>query len=159
MIRLLLILLAVYVTISCKQTPSLTENDKKLITDTIEQTLANYFSDIKDSGLNAEFRYLDNSPEFFWVPPGFSAAISYDSVAVILRANAPKYKLIDNRFESLQVKPLSSELATYTGRIQSTIIDSSGKQSLFLLVETGVLIKRQDGWKLLNGQTSGLTPQ
>jgi hypothetical protein len=32
--------------------------------------------------------------------------------------------------------------------------DTSGKTSSFSLIESGVLIKREDGWKLLSGQTS-----
>jgi hypothetical protein len=54
----------------------------------------------------------------------------------------------------LKIIPLSKELASYTGRLNSTIVNKLGKVMTFSLVETGVLIKRKDGWKLLNGQTS-----
>jgi len=111
-------------------------------------------NDIRKSGLTAEFKYLDNSSEFFWVPRGYSSYISYDSVATVLKQTAPKYKSVDNSFDTLRIFPLRKELATYTGRLNSTMTDISGKVITLQLIETGVLIKRQDEWKLLSGQTS-----
>jgi hypothetical protein len=32
--------------------------------------------------------------------------------------------------------------------------DTSGKTNAFILVETGLVIRRADGWKLLSGQTA-----
>jgi hypothetical protein len=145
--------------VSCRQSKPLTENDKANIIEEVHQTLDNYYKDIRKSGLTAEFKYLDNSSEFFWVPPGYSSSISYDSVTIVLKQNAPKYKLIENSFDTLLIIPLSKELATYTGRLNSTMTDTSDKTMTFSLVETGVLIKRKDGWKLLSGQTSILNKQ
>jgi hypothetical protein len=140
--------------VSCRQPESLSENEKTKITEEVRQTLDSYYNDIKKSGLTAEFKYLNNSPEFFWVPPGYSCSLAYDSVAAILKQNAPAYRSIVNSFDTLRIIPLSRELATYTGRLSSTITDTSGKVMSFSLIETGVFIKRQDGWKLLGGQTS-----
>jgi hypothetical protein len=88
------------------------------------------------------------------VPPGYSSAISYDSVANILKTNAPKFKLVDNRFDTFIIIPLNWELASYTARINSHMKDTLGNKLIFELAETGILIKRKGGWKLLNGQTS-----
>jgi hypothetical protein len=152
--RQLLTILSLLIIVSCRQSESLTETEKASIIKDVRQTLDNYYSDIKKSGLTAEFKYLDNSSEFFWVPPGFSGSLSYDSVATILKQNASRYKSINNSFDTLRIIPLSKVLATYTGRLNSTMTDTSGKVATFSLVETGVLIKRQDGWKLIHGQTS-----
>jgi hypothetical protein len=147
--------MVVLLAFSCKQSDfPLMEAEKKLITDSIRHTLFNYYSDIRSEGLMAEFRYLDNSPEFFWVPPGFSQSISYDSVAAILKKSAPLFKSIDNTWDTLRIDPLSHELATYTGRLRSIVTDTTGHTSETSLIETGVLIKRREGWKLLRGQTS-----
>jgi hypothetical protein len=154
MTRSILILFAVLAILSCRESIPLTENEKASVIKNVSQTLNNYYNDIRKSGLMAEFKYLDNSSEFFWVPPGYSHSISYDSVSTVLRQNAPKYKSIDNSFDTLQIIPLSKELATYTGRLNSTMTNTSGETMTFTLVETGVLIKRQDGWKLLSGQTT-----
>ncbi|MEO8174234.1 MAG: nuclear transport factor 2 family protein [Sediminibacterium sp.] len=142
---------------SCRQAPALTENEKSVIIDSVQHTLNSYFKDIKTSGLLAEFIYLDHSPDFFWVPPGYGSAISYDSVAAILRKSAAKYTAINNVFDTLHIIALSKELATYTGRLHSTMTDTSGTTLHFSLLETGVMIKRPGGWKLLNGQTSMTT--
>jgi hypothetical protein len=147
-------LLAVF---SCKEKPShLTANEREEIVATIRETLNNYYRDVKTSGLTAEFKYLDNSSDFFWVPPGYSTAISIDSVVSVLKQNAPLFKTINNSFDTLSIIPLSAEFATYTARISSVMTDTTSKMSSLSLIETGVLIKRTDGWKLLCGQTSGV---
>jgi hypothetical protein len=145
---------AILTILSCNQATPLTDNEKAVIIENVRLTLDNYCNDIKKSGLTAEFKYLDKSSDFFWVPPGYSTSISYDSVAIVLKQTAPKYKSIDNSFETLQIIPLNSEYATYTGQLKSTMTDTSSKTITLSLVETGVLIKRKDGWKLLSGQTS-----
>lgn len=132
--------------------PSNTE--KSLISDTIRQTLYNYCKDVKQSGLTAEFKYLDSSADFFWVPPGYSTAISYDSVARILRQNAGMFKSLDNTYKTLTIVVVSKRIATYNAVIHSVSIDTSGKVNEANLIETGVLIKRPSGWKLQSGQTS-----
>ena len=149
------ILLFIFIAIfSCRQSTTMTKDEKTRIELDVQKTLTDYYDDIRKSGLTAEFNYLDHSPDFFWVPPGYSRCISYDSVVHVLEENAPKFKSIDNSFESLRIVPLSIEIATYTGRLHSTMTDTSGKIMTLQLVETGVLIKRKEGWKLLNGQTT-----
>ena len=144
---------------SCRQTSMLTETERSQIIDSIRQTLHNYYADIRQKGLTAEFGYLDHSKDFCWIPPGYSTPISYDTVMAILIRKAPVYRSIDNTWDSLQINPLSHEVAAYSGRIHSSMTDSSGKTSVFALTETGFVIKRKDGWKLLSGQTSVSKPR
>jgi hypothetical protein len=139
---------------SCRQSNVLTESEKSIIIEEVKMTLGEYYNDIRKSGLTAEFKYLDNSKDFFWVPPGYPGALPYDSIVHAIKQNALKYKSVDNSFEKLLIIPLSKKLATYSGQLSSTVTDTSGKVSRALLVETGLLIKREDGWKLLSGQTS-----
>lgn len=150
-----LIALYLLAALSCREPDTnrtgLNRND---ITDSVRATLNNYFADVKKEGLTAEFKYLDSSLDFFWVPPGYGSAISYDSVAAILRKYQPFYTLIDNSWESLLIRPVTNELASYTGKVRSITRDTSGKKSDITLIETGLIIKRKTGWKLLNGQTS-----
>lgn len=154
---LFIISFLVLIIVSCQHPTTLTEDNKKQIVSDVKQTLDNYYSDISKEGLIAEFKYLDSSSNFFWVPPGYTSAISYDSVSTILRNNASNYTSVVNSFETLQIIPLTNELATYTGRLKSIITDTSNTTSQFLMMETGIVIKRTDGWKLLSGQTSMLT--
>ncbi len=156
MTRFILTIFITLAIVSCRQSAPLAEGEKAAIVRDVKQTLTDYYHDIQESGLTAEFKYLDHSPDFFWVPPGYASAISYDSVATVLKQNAPKYKSVINSFDTLTVLPLTRDLATYTGRLCSKITDTAGKEMTFSLVETGVLIKRPEGWKLLSGQTSML---
>ena len=120
----------------------------------IRQTLDDYAKDVKSGGLTAEFKYLDSSADFFWVPPGYQSAISFDSVATVLKQNALKFKSVDNMYDSLRIIPLARHLASYTARVSSTITDTTGAVFKFSLIETGILIRRKDGWKFLSGQTT-----
>lgn len=139
---------------SCRQQHELNEKEKSTIVNEVKQMLNTYYADVKKSGLTAEFKYLDNSPDFFWTPPGFTGAITYDSVVAILRERAPTYRLIDNSFSKLQVVPLSETHAVYYGKLRSAITDTTGKTMSFSMVETGIAVKRKEGWKLLSGQTA-----
>jgi hypothetical protein len=150
------ILILVAIT-SCNQTDALTEAERNEIVLSAKQTLDNYYNDIRKEGLTAEFKYLDCSKEFSWVPPGYSTPISYDSVSAILNQNASVFKSIDNSFDTLSIIPLSKNLVTYSGRLRSVMIDTADQATTFIMMETGILIKRNDGWKLLSGQTSLLT--
>lgn len=152
--KLFLTLIIIPLLVSCRQSATLNQTEKEIIRKEVEQTLNDYYTDIRKSGLSAEFKYLDNSPDFFWVPPGSSIALSYDSVSTVIKQNAKNCKSVDNTFQSLRIIPLSKDQASYTARIRSTITDTSGKTMTFSLIETGILIKRQDGWKLLHGQTA-----
>jgi hypothetical protein len=143
--------------ISCTKPAVFSSEEAEAIRYTVSETLRNYYQDVAREGLLAEFKYLDHSSDFFWVPPGFDSAISYDSVATILRQNAGKYKSINNSFSTLKIIPLSKDIALYTGRLRSVMIDTSGASLEADLLESGTLIRRLDGWKLLAGQTTLVT--
>lgn len=116
--------------------------------------MEDYTNAVRRSGLTAEFPYLDNSADFYWTPPGYRNCISYDSVAAILNQNAKNFLVIDNSIDTIKITPLNKEYAVYAARLTSRVTDISQKTTTLSLVETGVLVKRKDGWKLLNGQTS-----
>jgi hypothetical protein len=120
----------------------------------VRQTLENYFADINTNGLISEFNYLDSSSDFFWVPPGSTIALSYDSISTLISQNARIYNSVTNTWDTLRIIALNQEYAMYTGRLQSVMIDTAGHVSTFRLVETGLLTKRNGNWKLLSGQTS-----
>jgi SnoaL-like domain len=153
MTRKILILFAMLLG-SCDQQKPLNSVEKDEIIKEVRQTLNNYYDDIRKSGLSAEFNYLDNSSDFFWVPPKYPECLSYDSVVSILKQSAPKYKYIDNKVDFMRINPLNKELAVYTCQLHSVMTDTSGNVLTYSMIETGVLIKRKDGWKLLSGQTS-----
>jgi len=115
-----------------------------------------YHNDIKSKGLEAEFKYLDDSPDFFWIPPGYESALTYDSVKSILLSNSKIIHSIAFSWDTLQVFPLTSTIANYSGIVNGVMIDSSASKSEFKILESGTLIKRNDGWKLLSGQSRNL---
>lgn len=155
-VRLFLQAILLITLFSCSSRPELSEKQKETIVAEVREMLQQYDDDIRKNGLMAEFAYLDSSAEFFWVPPGYSSPLSYDSVAIIIRRNAATFRLVDNVWDSLRVIPHSELLATFTGTISSRMIDTAWTSMDVSLIETGLAIKRSDGWKILSGQTAVL---
>lgn len=121
--------------------------------------LHHYHEAMERDGLLAEFEFLDDSPEFFWIPPGYMSALDYDSVKTILENNAPAISSIQIKWENLEVNALTSETATFHGVVISAMTDTSGQVNSARMLESGTLIRRTDGWKLLSGQTRLLSSE
>jgi len=143
---------------ACTQTDKLGEAEKERIVSEVEEMFDNYHNDIKQEGLTAEFKYLDQSPDFFWVPPGYKTALSYDSVRSILNNNAILFRDIEFSWDTLQVFPLTKEIANYSGIVEGSMTDTSGLVTSVLIIESGTVVRRSDGWKLLSGQSAVLEP-
>lgn len=146
------IVLVVMAFVSC-QSHSFSKEEKRAVKDTVFAVLSRYYEDINRDGLNAEFNYLDSSADFHWRPPGSTEPILYDSVAKFIRAAAPFYKYIDIKWSRLDIDPISPDTAAYEGELVSAITDTAGRVTNTILVEKGRVIKRKDGWKLLDGET------
>ena len=144
---------------SCSQTDKLNESEKELIINDVIEMFGNYHNDIRKEGLTAEFKYLDQSTDFFWVPPGYKSTLSYDSVRKILEINAKSFQAIEFNWDTLQVFPLSDKIANYSGIVKGSMIDTSGIKSSVIIIESGTVIKRSDGWKLLSGQSAILNSE
>jgi len=140
--------------ISCDGIKKSNELDKKSIVEDVYQMLQDYHKDISKEGLTAEFKYLDQSPDFFWVPPGYSTTLSYDSVKNILETNATAFRSIEFHWDTLQIFPLSNEIVNYSGIVVGFMIDTAGVKSTISIIESGTIIKRESGWKLLSGQSA-----
>lgn len=140
--------------LSCREPSHLTDSQKASVMDEVRSMLRNYSDDIRSKGLLAEFAYLDSSTDFFWVPPGFSSALSFDTVASMIKSNALLYQSVEITWDTVRIIPLTPDLASYTGRLSSITIANSGKVTRGSLVETGLVIRRNNSWKLLCGQTA-----
>lgn len=141
---------------ACSSSSTFSEEDKQTVATDVRKTLHQYYEDIHVSGLMAEIPYLDSSKDFFWVPPGYDEHIPYDSVVHFIKQNASLFQTISNKWDTLRIIPLTKELASYTGTLLSTVTDKTGITETYPLIETGLMIKRNNGWKLLNGQTAAL---
>jgi hypothetical protein len=130
--------------------------DPEITKKEVIQMLNDYHEAISKESLLGEFAFLDSTDQFFWVPPGYTNALTYEEVALFLRKNSANFSKIDFNWDQLEVYPLSNEIATYTGILSGTMTDTSGQISPVKMIESGTLIKRKDGWKLLCGQSRDL---
>ena len=139
-------------------TEQLNDTEKDIIISDVKEMFNNYHSDIKNEGLTAEFKYLDQSSDFFWVPPGYNSALDYDSVYSILVNNAKMFSEVIFEWDTLQIFPLTEEIANYSGIVEGSMTDTLGIVNSVLIIESGTVVKRSDGWKLLSGQSAVLEP-
>ena len=139
--------------ISCDGTKNPNDLNMSQTIEDIHQMLDAYHKDISEEGLTAEFKYLDKSSDFFWVPPGYNTALTYDSVKNILETNSKAFHSVKFQWDTLQIFPLTNEIANYSGIVSGLMIDTAGIESNVSIIESGTIIKRENGWKLLNGQS------
>lgn len=119
----------------------------------VEKMLVDYHQAMKAGGIAAEFDYLDDSEAFFWVPPGYTTAMNYDEIRAILEDSKGSYSDITLDWESLTVHALSPDIASYSGVVHGIWTDTAEVALEMRLLESGTIIRRSDGWKLLSGQT------
>jgi hypothetical protein len=129
------------------------EMEEKKVRAEVTQMMHEYHAAIGREGLTAEFAYLDSSENFFWVPPGYRSALTYDSVRTILESNAGTLRSVQFSWDHLQVYPLSNTIASYTGIVRGTLTDTAGQVQHTTIIESGVVVRRKDGWKLQSGQS------
>ena len=132
---------------------TLSNESKKAITLEIKQMFDNFHNDITKNGLTSEFKYLDTSPDFFWVPPGYTETLDYDTIKKILTDNSKDINFIEFSWEKINIYPLTKNIATYSGVVKCVQVDVNNNPMTFKLIESGTLIKRKDGWKFLSGQS------
>ncbi len=151
--------LVIFITfMNCKEEVNTSKQllDKEQISTEILQMFDAYHAAIKENGLKAEFDFLDNSSDFFWVPPNYNSQQSYNQVKNVLIENDKAITSIEFKFDTIQVYPLSDSIANYTGIVSGKMVDTASTLSTFKIIESGTLIKRKSGWKLLNGQSRNL---
>jgi hypothetical protein len=127
--------------------------DKDQLTSEVIEMLENYHNDMTKEGLLSEFKYLNDSDDFFWVPPGYASSINYDSVRNVIESAVPGLSSVSYSWSSLDVYPLHNDIASFTGIVSGSIVDTAGVQTNVTLIESGTVIRRESGWKLLNGQS------
>ena len=148
MMKFILMILAISVMISCNRGDHVSNEESNRVSIEVRKTLENYYKDVNAEGPMAEFRYLDSTDMFSWLPPGYSGPIGFDSVRTILLQNATSGVRSIASWDSLEIFPEGNDKARYTGKI--TFI---AEGDTVHLREEGHVIKRKDGWKMVTGKT------
>jgi hypothetical protein len=138
---------------SCSERTNLSTTEYDKIKREIEAALHKNFETIAAEGWIGELKALDDSRQFSWVPPGKYAPINYDSMKSVLQRATMTIEKTELAWIELYVKPISQTLATYSGRYSSRYTMKSGKVAEFTMAESGTVIRKKNGWKLISGQT------
>ena len=140
--------------ISCQFNTKNDKFDTNVVSTEARLMLENYHKDINQYGLMSEFKYLDSTKNFFWIPPGYKTPLDFDSVRSILTKTSKSLKTVFFKMEDLKLHPLSKKYVNYSATIEGHIVDTSGNKSEVSIIESGILVKREDGWKLFSGQSA-----
>lgn len=156
--RLCVLLLTSGLLSSCNQYNPGPELESALDTERVRTevtaALHNYHDAMNEEGLMSEFEYLDSSSSFFWVPPGQNKGLSFEVIKPMIIRNSKALAQVNFQWKSLSVFPLSESIANFHGVVEGVLTDTSSAVNHVRLVESGTVIKRSDGWKLLSGQTA-----
>lgn len=140
---------------SCKS-ESNESNHVKTSEDDLITFLNTYHDAMNQYGLKTEFEFIDSTSHFFWIPPGYASALSFDSVKKVLIQTDETIRSIRLKWKNLKIESQESNWANFHGVVEGQIVDTSGLIIIINQIESGVLIKRKDGWKILSGQTTAL---
>lgn len=141
---------------SCRQSSEMATFNSDEIRLEVLQMFDDYHEAIKQQGLTGEFDFFDQSESFFWVVEGYTSPLSRDTIETILTANAQAFNTVDFHWDTLTIYPLSTSIASFTGKVGGTMVDTSGNSSSVSIIESGIVVKRDEKWKLLSGQSANL---
>ncbi|NNE27424.1 MAG: hypothetical protein HKN09_11325 [Saprospiraceae bacterium] len=127
--------------------------DFKSIEEETTNMLMAFHTAVNQSGLMAEFEFLDSSKQFYWTPPGYSYAIEYDSIKNILIESSKDIDHVHFEWDTLDVFPLSSDYCNYRGIVDCRMVGLDSVSQEFKVLESGTLVRRSDGWRFLSGQS------
>lgn len=150
------ILLGLITLISCTEQDENDTENQKTDTKEIRSFLHAYHDAVNHYGVKAELNFFDSSEQFFWIPPGYAEALNFDSVKSILLIADDAIRQTNFEWESLHVQFVEDNVASFNGVVKGTITDTSNLTININQIKSGLLIKRKDGWKILNGQSTTL---
>ena len=115
--------------------------------------LVAFHDSINQTDLMAEFAFLDSTSAFYWIPPGYNYAIGYDSIRNILIESNRQLQSVYFDWDTLDVFPLSKDYCNFRGVVHCEMTGQDSVKQIFNVIESGTLVKRDDGWKMLSGQS------
>ena len=147
-----LLLITLLLNVSACQNEKEATDFNKIAEETKDMLIA-FHDSVNTSGLMAEFDFLDSTEAFYWTPPGYSYAIAYDSIRSILIQSANDLHKVHFEWDTLDIHPLSNDYCNYTGVVHCVMWSDDTSKQEFKVLESGTLVKRNDGWKFLSGQS------
>ena len=136
----------------------LTDSGRSLAEEEIRMMLDTYRGHADSSRWDSMLTYYVNDSRFTWVEDGL---ISYRSTAEVLQALQafPPNMKLTTTYETTDVIVLSNDAASVVTAFETDMDDLNGQSYSFGGMMTMTLIRSNDGWKILNGHTSGPKPR
>ncbi len=135
----------------CKRSGDLSQDERTAIKNAIHRVLYEMTDSVRTNGLTGWIPFLHNSSDFKWEFNGIPS--SYDSLVVQIRREAPHYRSLTIKWDSVQVEPLSKNEAMLSAKYTETVIDTNGVQSILVGTDKARLVKVNDSWRFASGQT------
>ncbi|MCU0373181.1 MAG: nuclear transport factor 2 family protein [Ignavibacteria bacterium] len=136
-----------------EKTLKLDDSERAEIVEAVKSMTSRYFEDFHANNVDTVLRHYDTSACFFWSITPDTIALKRSAMVTMHRHAIKDYAKFEGYWSNIQVEPLTKELAMYHGTYHVNTEDKGGKKGKITGVETGVMVKREDGWKYLAGQT------
>jgi len=102
---------------------------------------------------DALMRLYADEPGFWWVERGTVVSRSVDAIRQKL-TSLPAGTRIENTFQETEINPVAADVAEVVTSFQTRLVDPQGGGYSFGGAMSMTFVKRQDGWKILNGHAS-----
>lgn len=99
-------------------------------------------------------RLYADDPRFRWLSNGTVEARSVEQIRKYF-ASLPPGSRVETTYQDTEIEPLAAGVATVTTLFQTRLVDPQGGGFSFGGALTMTLVERPDGWKILNGHSSG----
>ena len=138
--------------LSCDQEAKLTNDQKYEIINSVKKSQEQFCLDYEAEDFDAVMSHLDTSRNFFWIYPPETVPVTREIFAEVLKREFEMNNPIKFIWDTIQVVPLSSDLAYYQGRFHRVETDTSEIEQVGITFVSAIVIRREEGWKLLSGQ-------
>jgi ketosteroid isomerase-like protein len=119
----------------------------------VQATLDSYRALAAAGQWDALMRLHADDARFRWVANGTVEARSVEDIRKSFQALSPGAR-VETSYQNTEITPLSPDIAYVATLFQTRLVDPNGKGFSFGGILTMTVIKRPDGWKILNGHSS-----
>ena len=141
--------LSVFLLPACRTSPDAAQEQR--ISNEIRTLLSDMSDSMKLAGLKGWVPFLERAPEFRWSFHGVT--IGYDTLIVQIGKEAPLYRSIDLKWDSIRVSPQSTAEIFMTARFAEDLVDTAGVRTNSSGHVKSRVVKTARGWKFLQGET------
>lgn len=145
------LLLSTMLICACRRTGGVSETESAAIRSDIQLVLTAMSDSLRTNGLTGWIPFLRNSTGFKWAFHG--TPLSYDTLVAQIRREAPQYRSLALRWDSVRVEPLGEDETLCFAKYTETVVETTGTKSTITGTVKSRLERVSGIWQFNSGQT------